>query len=171
MEKAEEAAAELLPIRQLKHQLQKRSGKLLPLVIVVAILPALVVLTASVKSLNILSKAQTGEELRLFFEPATVSTKINQPVKMTLMAGYDAGGKIWPGFSAALATDPSIAVFPQRVVYKTPFRGRLFVETIEAVPTQIGTYTLEIPVYLVETNQPDAQIRTVPATIIVKPEN
>jgi hypothetical protein len=149
------------------RQLQKYTGKLFPLLLVVAVLPALVVLTASFKSMDLLSRAQAGDELRLFFEPVTVSTTINQPVKLTLMAGYDAGGKIVPGFSAVLSSDPSVLVLPQRVEYNKPFRGRVFAETIEVVPSQSGTFTLDIPVDLVKTDRFEAEVRTVPATIIV----
>lgn len=148
-------------------QFKKHTGKLFPLLLVVAVLPALVVLTASFKSLNLSSSAKGGDELRLFFEPSTVSTRPNEPVKLTLMAAYDMGGKISAGFSATLESDPSLSIFPQRVEYKTPFRGRVFAETIEVVPGQSGTYTLEIPAELVVTDQIETQVLTVPATIIV----
>ncbi len=148
-------------------QVKKITGKLFPLVFVVAVLPALVVLTASFKSLSLSSSAKGGSQLRLFFEPKIVTTKVNEPVKLRLTAAYDTGDKLASGFSAVLTGDSSLKIFPQRVEHKLPFRGRVFGETIEVIPQRSGTFTLEIPVDQVVSGTADMQVVTIPATIIV----
>jgi hypothetical protein len=149
--------------------IQRYSGVLFPVFLVVALLPTLVVLTSGSRSLNLFTRAAGTSQLRLFFEPTTVITRVNQPAKLTLSAGFDSGSKIIPGFSATFSQDKSISVYPARIEYKTPFRGRVFAESIEVIAATVGTYKLEIPAEMVITNMSDVEVRTVPATIIVQP--
>jgi len=140
----------------------------LPFFLLAAVLPVFMFLVFRPPDFSFLTQADQDIKLRLWIEPSTVVTKVNENVKIDIVAFYEAESKLIPWVSFSLFSDPSVSLEKSQIKYSNPFRGRVVVDTLFLTASKVGTFSVSIPSEQVTTQDDSLKVITSPATIIVK---
>lgn len=165
MEDPQEKAARIVPADNVKWP--NIFKKFLPVFLLAAILPLLLIGAVRTSRYNFLSRAES-RVLRLWFEPATVVTSPNAVVTLQLIAEFDISNTPIPSLTATLEADSSLIVDPINISYQKQFRGRTKIADIQVRANSAGSFTINIPQSSVNTTLSPLTVMTSPATIFVK---
>jgi hypothetical protein len=133
-----------------------------PLFVIAAILPYILNVAFSYTS------AARSNEVRIWFEPESIVTKINQPTTVAVMAGFDDDTRLIGAVNATIAASSQLSLSQNHIAYTTPFRGNVELTKLTFTPNSPGTYTIDVPRQTTTTSLSDMNIITTPVTVIVK---
>lgn len=116
----------------------------IPLFVLAAALPFLLVFAMSPSTLRFTTQADEQAELRVWLEPSRVISSSNKDVELVVKASFDSSSALIPTLSFNLDAGGLVAD-TQILTYPKPFRGEVTVGKVVVKAPRPGTYTVSIP--------------------------
>ena len=117
-----------------------------------------------------LTPQASGQELRLWFEPASIATTPGVPVTLSLIADTGSESTVIHSLKVGITPKQNLSITPAEVSYEAPFSGRIIVGQIQVTPAFKGNFTIDILRDKIRLNKPDIKIFVSSANMIVSQE-
>ena len=152
--------------RATKRNLSRFIRKFGPLFAISLFLPFLIFLLINTPPSRLSSQAG-DKQLRLWLEPASVQTYVNQPVRFSVIADTTSEATVIHSINLEFFAEAQLQLSVNQISQQQLFSGRRVIGEVTATPTRTGNFELNILKDSVMTNETNLQVFTSPATIQV----
>lgn len=138
----------------------------LPLFVIALFLPFLLFFTINSQSFNLASKADSSNDMNVWFDPSTYQMQTGESVTVNIMASTQRNDLIH-GIKIIVPRVDGLNIQPAQIEYPQAFSGKVILGEITVTALRSGSYSLNLPSEAVETGVENSHITTSPATIVV----
>jgi hypothetical protein len=116
----------------------------LPLIILLAMLPILVLSVVFGFSDVLFTRADSPPTVRAWIEPSTVIVASGQTVTLKAMAAIEPKNIIIPSLTFTVFADPALSISPVSLQYNKPLQGQTIIGEISVTAAEKGRHTIGI---------------------------